>query len=421
MSAVSIIVMPASSARWMMRTEVPWSFSPHAPNIIAPRQRGLTIMPVGPRLRGSMRLTVARTPLLVGAVLLGLATSSCTPAADPAPTPPSSDVGGPAGPLTTREVAGVATEVLGVEPFDVEPLPRRRGTPPGVVGADLGLPGGPGEPPDGEGVVVGVELDPDPDPGGCRAVVQADGCAARRVEGGVVRVSWQVQVPEGDPGAVAVSLTSRAGSTTVTQSGPDVTGDPRRLDLPFDVATMVDLARDPRLRLPRDTGPGTPERRRTGRAGLVEVWRHRLHTTGEPRPRVLSVGRSPLVRRWTGRTVAARITLAPTSRAPYRVVDLAVTDGAVPGWSDEAPCAVAAPVRCEVPVLGTGPQPVRWTPGRGGSVTLVRPRPHGHVLVRLAGWDVPTAYDDVVRATGWVALVALLADRSLPRGGSRGT
>src|SRR4051812_36480259 len=49
-SAVSMKLMPASSARWMMRIDSSWSVSPHAPNIIAPRQSGLTLTPVRPRL-----------------------------------------------------------------------------------------------------------------------------------------------------------------------------------------------------------------------------------------------------------------------------------------------------------------------------------------------------------------------------------
>src|ERR671916_687362 len=48
--------MPASSARWMMRTDSSWSRSPQAPNIIAPRQSGLTLTPVRPSVRCSMRV-----------------------------------------------------------------------------------------------------------------------------------------------------------------------------------------------------------------------------------------------------------------------------------------------------------------------------------------------------------------------------
>src|SRR5262245_25209928 len=43
------MLMPASSARWMIRTDSSRSRLPQAPNIIAPRQSGLTITPVRPR------------------------------------------------------------------------------------------------------------------------------------------------------------------------------------------------------------------------------------------------------------------------------------------------------------------------------------------------------------------------------------
>src|ERR1700712_4387964 len=42
-------VMPASSARWMIAIDAPWSGLPKAPNIIAPRHSGVTETPVGPR------------------------------------------------------------------------------------------------------------------------------------------------------------------------------------------------------------------------------------------------------------------------------------------------------------------------------------------------------------------------------------
>src|SRR6185312_7417806 len=44
-------LMPASSAAWMTATDSSWSGLPQAPNIIAPRQRGLTFTPVRPRVR----------------------------------------------------------------------------------------------------------------------------------------------------------------------------------------------------------------------------------------------------------------------------------------------------------------------------------------------------------------------------------
>src|SRR3954447_10881936 len=53
-SAVSTKLIPASSAAWMIRTESSWSVLPQSPNIIAPRQSGLTLTPVEPSSRSCM-------------------------------------------------------------------------------------------------------------------------------------------------------------------------------------------------------------------------------------------------------------------------------------------------------------------------------------------------------------------------------
>src|SRR5215208_6416725 len=57
-SAVSTKLTPASSARWMMRIDSSWSLLPQSPNIMAPRQSGLTYMPVRPRVRCSIGQTL---------------------------------------------------------------------------------------------------------------------------------------------------------------------------------------------------------------------------------------------------------------------------------------------------------------------------------------------------------------------------
>ncbi len=62
-SAVSMKLMPASSARWMMRIESSWSVFPHAPNIIAPRHSGLTLTPVLPSLRCSIAIANRPPPV----------------------------------------------------------------------------------------------------------------------------------------------------------------------------------------------------------------------------------------------------------------------------------------------------------------------------------------------------------------------
>src|SRR4051812_19769598 len=55
-SALSTKLIPASSARWMMRIESSWSGLPQAPNIIVPRQSGETWTPVRPSGRYSIVL-----------------------------------------------------------------------------------------------------------------------------------------------------------------------------------------------------------------------------------------------------------------------------------------------------------------------------------------------------------------------------
>src|SRR4029079_1402919 len=47
-------LIPASMARWTMRTQSSWSALPIEPNIIVPRQKGLTLIPVAPRTRFSI-------------------------------------------------------------------------------------------------------------------------------------------------------------------------------------------------------------------------------------------------------------------------------------------------------------------------------------------------------------------------------
>ena len=51
-------LMPASSARWMMRDRLVVVGLPQAPNIIAPRQSGLTCRPVEPSVRISIDATL---------------------------------------------------------------------------------------------------------------------------------------------------------------------------------------------------------------------------------------------------------------------------------------------------------------------------------------------------------------------------
>src|ERR1039457_7346817 len=71
MSAVSMKLIPASSARWMIRMLSSWSLLPQSPNIIAPRHSLLTETPVRPS---------GRCSIIAPSVVNGSRAAAATPA-----------------------------------------------------------------------------------------------------------------------------------------------------------------------------------------------------------------------------------------------------------------------------------------------------------------------------------------------------
>lgn len=65
--------------------------------------------------------------------------------------------------------------------------------------------------------------------------------------GGGVTLTWAELAPEEDPGYVVVIAELDHHSVVVRYYGADITGDPRDLELPVPVDTLVDIATDPRL------------------------------------------------------------------------------------------------------------------------------------------------------------------------------
>jgi len=70
-----------------------------------------------------------------------------------------------------------------------------------------------------------------------------DGC--EETEDGVLM--WEDLEPEEDPGVVYVVVPKGDSAVLMFGSGPDITGDPRDLDLPVSVAEMFEIANDPRV------------------------------------------------------------------------------------------------------------------------------------------------------------------------------
>jgi hypothetical protein len=190
--------------------------------------------------------------MVLAAVLAGCGTT------DP-PAGGSEPVEGGDARTTAASLASVTAEHLG-EPASASPetdISEELGA--GSVGAQLQYRTTTGD--DGDRITVAVgkrvldELD-------CHASAEpsaAVGCV--KVSRGTVL--WARYAPEEDPGNVAVGVRKGAVTVLVYQSGPDITGDPRKLDLPVSVGDMFALAEDPRIDLTTsegavDTGESLP-------------------------------------------------------------------------------------------------------------------------------------------------------------------
>jgi hypothetical protein len=93
---------------------------------------------------------------------------------------------------------------------------------------------------DGNIVVVGVSPERLKERPSCE-----DGSCADL--GGGVTLTWEEEAPEEDPGLVVVVAELDSHTVVLRYSGPAITGDPRDLDLPIPVDTMVDIVTDPRV------------------------------------------------------------------------------------------------------------------------------------------------------------------------------
>ena len=113
----------------------------------------------------------------------------------------------------------------------------------GGVGAELRFPNS-DEQSDGDSVVLAVGAGLDKAFFACDTVPDKPiGCA--ETHGGVLL--WEKQAPEEDPGVVYVILPKDKGAVLMFYSGPDITKDPRELDLPISVDTLFEIAKDHRV------------------------------------------------------------------------------------------------------------------------------------------------------------------------------
>jgi hypothetical protein len=98
---------------------------------------------------------------------------------------------------------------------------------------------------DGDLVSVTVGTGFERDVTSCRAAGwEPSGCEDF---GGKGLLLWEEAAPEEDPGGVTVVMPKDEATVVVSYSGPEIDGDPRRMDLPVGVGTLLALATDARV------------------------------------------------------------------------------------------------------------------------------------------------------------------------------
>ncbi len=173
-----------------------------------------------------------RVALVLG-LLAMVATTACGATSSAGPAPEGDQV-----PITSRAIAAVMLDHLSGGTSRREATYVDENSPRDYVGADFRYHG------DGEsdGDLVRVTLQRARGLPACGR----ERCAA--LAGGA-QLRWQLRVPEEDPGIVALSLERDGTLVNALVSGPDITRDPRSMDLQPTVEALTELVGDPRLRL----------------------------------------------------------------------------------------------------------------------------------------------------------------------------
>lgn len=149
-------------------------------------------------------------------------------------------------PATKQAIAAVTVEVLGISPtsYDVNPLFDV----PEPLGVEIRWRPDGGGPGDSHYLHPAVERVADADPLrlGCG---RYQDCAEWDHEAGRMRLTWQEESPESDPGILTLSLETDEGELRrVTYAGASILGDPRdQDDLPLGIDQLEELLADDRF------------------------------------------------------------------------------------------------------------------------------------------------------------------------------
>jgi hypothetical protein len=142
--------------------------------------------------------------------------------------------------VTARALAAVSAEHLGKpSQAQVEQDPFGLDHPIAATSARYHTPSD-----DGDEVTVEVGTGLDRRMHMCSSEESRGGCFSL----GRVRVIWSPEIPEEDPGSIAVVAPREGGVYAVAgYSGTAITGDPRKLDLSLPLDDLIALARDARV------------------------------------------------------------------------------------------------------------------------------------------------------------------------------
>lgn len=146
-------------------------------------------------------------------------------------------------PTTARALAAIAAEYAGEPSHASRTEDGELGA--GSVATELRY-GSDGEY-DGDMLLVAVATDLDPTFRTCTEEVAGRG-GCEEVGDGATLI-WEDMAPEEDPGVVYLALPKEDATVLVVLAGPDITADPRELDLAISVDDMLAIAEDPRVDL----------------------------------------------------------------------------------------------------------------------------------------------------------------------------
>ncbi|WP_143033895.1 hypothetical protein [Nocardioides sp. YR527] len=329
------------------------------------------------------------------------------------------DAGGAPGAITHRAVAAVALEHLPTDTSSRAASYTDESTPPEQVSVDLRY-GADGEY-DGDLVSVAVSAQR-PEDDACRSEL-GQHCVdlPTDVKSAEMQLRWTEEEPEEDPGGVGVVLVREGGETaSIGYSGPTITGDPRKLEMPISVEKLVAVVEDPRLRYQATSStlalgeelddwkggepdPDAYERVRNTDHGIAQAYVGGRGGYGYYR----GVIRSPLRERFGPEAIGGRLLQRSSpdfTGMPDADIDVLAAPSP-PAWMTREPCSAPTLRRHCVTTKGKrGPLVFAWQPATAedaGWAWMISVREDEVVAVRYRGPRMPAAYDDAAMLTEW--------------------